>query len=199
MRLLTETSWAHGLVGVAEVEERWAVLRWLLDEHEPDPREHSEDARDEPGEDEIADGREPPEPPSEHNSTSEEDSVPKSAGVAGHKKKPSKPGSLQLMPAGLRQPWTFTKGDPDPYPAIPHGHLGNQNRKWPKLNPYTGIGYAAMHSKDSSLTLKRRELIALWNDDAFRGFCLDHVSWWIDTHRDWNWHISKPRRFPRPR
>lgn len=101
----------------------------------------------------------------------------------------------RLVPMGLSYKWVFTKGDPDPFPSVPHGHLDSQNASWPKLNPYTGWAYSASGKKIERLT--KREMKTLWNDDAFVTFCYEHVSWFIGTYPHFHLPTKTPLRFPK--
>ena len=82
---------------------------------------------------------------------------------------------------GLSRAWEFHKGDPDPYPAVPHGHELRDKlvQNWPKLDPYRGFVY------DASGARLRREprhaIVALWNNPKFRTFAYDALRHALDN------------------
>lgn len=95
--------------------------------------------------------------------------------------------------------WMFTKGDPDPYPSTPHGHWRSKDRKWPKLNPYTGRVYARNESEDVSRRLDRMQLHILWRDEAYKDFCRGHLVWFVETFPHRALPVPKDRLFSFPR
>lgn len=160
---LAELHHSFGLIGISEFVERCEVARWLQD---PTPG--------------LADPRDP-----EAGDPDREEEVgeaPEGQAVTvrtGDPSDPDDPGYLQF----LFMKWVFTKADPDPYPSTPHGHWQNQNRKWPKLNPYTGRAYSAKEQEDKSQRLSRSQLRMLWGDEAFRDFCRGHLVWYREKFR----------------
>ena len=95
--------------------------------------------------------------------------------------------------------WIFTKSDPDSYPSIPHGHYKNQNKQWPKLNPYTGRVFSNKHKEDAKSRLDKDQLNMLWNDRKFRSFCRDMLVWYIEEYPYYEFSVLDPLRLPRRR
>lgn len=96
------------------------------------------------------------------------------------------------MSVGGRR-WDFIVGDPDHWPSIPHGH-GWQDPRW-KIDPYRGETFFQTRPKRR---IHRRELVAFWNDDKFRGYALGEIDHWAQSHPNWSWRIPQFRRLPRP-
>lgn len=92
--------------------------------------------------------------------------------------------------------WVFTKSDPDPYPSVPHGHYKNKDRRWPKLNPYTGRVYSSKHSEDSSKRLTKNQMRIIWRDESFRSFCREIVIWYQEQFPYLNFPVRSPLRMP---
>ena len=103
------------------------------------------------------------------------------------------PSILRLVPGfhtGL-QSWEFRKGDPDPYPSVPHGHFISNNKK--KLDAYLGtIFLMGVASGRES----RASIIALWNDQSFRAFAAEAIRHFAAGHPNWNWRVPDPYRLP---
>jgi len=163
LAVLAEVSFAVGLIDFSEFNERMKVARWLADD-DPftvDPREPDRNEDDEPvtaRSDSHWEGE-----PIQVASAQE--------GIAS--------GQLELVVLGR---WLFTRSDPDPYPSTPHGHLHNANRPWPKLNPYTGRAFKAMHQEDSRLRLRRKEMRELWQSEAFCDFGRSYILWYMEAY-----------------
>ena len=66
---------------------------------------------------------------------------------------------IHFIPEGLSSKWIFTKGDPDPYPSVPHGHKNSQNQSWPKLNPYTGWIFKNKSQTIGRLSIREMRLL----------------------------------------
>ena len=164
--LFSELEFELGIINIVELEERSGVLRWLLETSGdlPDPRggdtDHLEDIEQKPDTEQTkAGGSEP----------SDEETPP-----------------LHFIPRGLKKKWIFTIGDTDFYPSIPHGHLNDPKRSWPKLNPYTGRAFKGSNDEDLSLRLSRTEMCDLWNDQKFRIHALKTIAWYhqaFPSHR----------------
>lgn len=172
---LTEISYHFGLIGVDEFTERMEILRWLMDESGeiPDPRLVDEESVEEDLKHEY--------PKSVDKSDSENDND----------------GIMYFIPSVLSKTWVFTKSDPDSYPSVPHGHLENKNRSWPKLNPYTGRAFAAKHRESRKLRLGKDEMKALWRDDKFRDFSRSAVMWYMEEFPFYAFPVRNPLRFPK--
>lgn len=165
-----------GTIGFAEYEERKEVLAWLIDNDNGanDPRGAL--AQEEGLERDFKNKRK--------NENAVEDD---SKGASQYAETPP----VQFIPGGLARTWVFTIGDPDHYPSVPHGHLNNQNQKWPKLNPYSGRAFGKTQSENTTLRLSREEMRSLWNDEKFKQHALKQIAWYNRTY---------PRhRFPVPR
>jgi hypothetical protein len=175
--VLPEFSFALGLIDVNEYMERRKVAHWLADDDPAfaDPREPSSDEREGPR-------REQADPPSNSAATQ----------ITGTGK-PDDPDWLKLLVLGK---WMFTRSDRDSYPSTPHGHLHNANRRWPKLNPYTGRVFKAKHQEDTTLRLTKHEMRELWRTEAFRDFCRSYILWYVEAHPHHAFAIRNPLRFP---
>lgn len=154
---LAEQHYRFGLIGISDFDERCRIAAWLDDPgwRVPDPRLHDTGEPDREREEE--------EVPAEHAVTSRM-AAPQA---------PDTPGYVEFLFMG----WVFTKADPDPYPATPHGHWLSQNRKWPKLDPYRGRAFSQKDSEDVSRRLSRSQMRLLWRNHAFRDFCREHLLW----------------------
>lgn len=174
---LAEFSLHFGFIGIDEYIERCEIASWLNDDSGAlsDPRN--------------ANG--PHEHPDieQRHSSSEEVTGTRTGQITDQ----TEPDFVEF----LFQKWVFTKSDPDPYPATPHGHLYNQTRRWPKLNPYTGRAFRNKHQEDISLRLNKRDMITLWNDEKFRDFCRSHILWYAEQYPYHSFPVSHPLRFPR--
>ncbi|MBR0560508.1 hypothetical protein [Neokomagataea anthophila] len=164
----------YGLIGLDEYIERVTIARWLYNDHATygDPRGESGEDQEE-----------------------KDDFPPDDATVTGAPANPDEPDDEDYL-CFLFQGWIFTKADPDPYPSTPHGHWQNQNRPWPKLNPYTGRVFADKHNENKSMRLTKREMRVLWNDQKFRGFCRDYLKWYLATFPYHDFGVSYIFRLP---
>ncbi|MDH4394624.1 MAG: hypothetical protein QE278_02990 [Limnobacter sp.] len=93
--------------------------------------------------------------------------------------------------------WVFTKSDPDSYPSVPHGHHNSQNKKWPKLNPYTGRVFKAKHQEDISNRLSKKQMKMIWQDEKFKSFCREMVVWYQEQYPYFEFSIRRPLCMPR--
>lgn len=97
--------------------------------------------------------------------------------------------------AGGLKNWFFRPGDPDFFPSIPHGHW--ENRDAPKLDSYLGWVYNGSKQCDR---IKRKSIVALWNDEAFRDIAAKAIDYYLTHHPHYNgWRVADPRRLPRRR
>lgn len=176
---LADLHHGFGIIGIGEYIERCEVAGWLFD-----TTGLVVDPRDPDGEDGER-RREEGEGPADGDVT---------VGTADPID-PDDPGNQRLLLMG----WMFTKGDPDPYPSAPHGHWRSKDRKWPKLNPYTGRVYARNESEDVSRRLDRMQLHILWRDEAFKDFCRSHLVWFVETYPHHVFPVPKDRLFSFPR
>jgi hypothetical protein len=175
--VLNEFSFALGLIDITEYIERTKIAHWLADDDPAlvDPRDSSPEQREAPRREEV-------DPPSNGELTQ----------IVGTGK-PDDPDWLKLLVLGK---WMFTRSDPDPYPSTPHGHLHNVNRRWPKLNPYTGRVFKAKHQEDTTLRLTKHEMRNLWRTEAFRDFCRSYILWYMEVHPHYVFGVRYPLRFP---
>ena len=120
-----------GLIGIEEFTERCKVARWLDDNNSGhDPREPAAAE----GDDRIK--------------FEDQTNLSGNVGTSPHaNQNDCVDDELEFIWAE----WVFTRQDEDPYPSTPHGHLRSANRKWPKLNPYVGRGFAQKHQETLSL------------------------------------------------
>jgi len=164
--LLSDLSYQLGLIGMAEYEERREVAHWLsVDEQgQPDPRRNRHEEQERPHKsDEVpeSEGAQPQGGSGSANSTEED--------------------PTDLWPRFLAfNKWMFTVGDRDCYPSVPHGHLRRKTNEWPKLNPYTGRVFSAVHAEDVASRLTKAEMKILWNDSDFVELCRKQVLWYSD-------------------
>jgi hypothetical protein len=162
------------LIGISDLLERLEVLRWLIDSGDatdPRPTFNHKETRRQPEDSGDYEGRRIR---TVHTSDDE----------VWH---------LQFLPRGLSNPWIFTKGDPDPYPSVPHGHLNHKNQQWPKLNPYSGRAFIQKDLEQSDLRLKRDDMISLWNDKDFRKHALDQIGWYQKTFPYHKFSVSQEK------
>lgn len=169
-----------GLIGIDELKERIDVALWL----EGDAAEEGEDPRREPGDD-------APMNPENDECGGEVFKQGRSNGDGGA----SQPDSL--MEFTLLDVWVFTKSDPDPYPSIPHGHYQNQQKAWPKLNPYTGRVFSKKHNEDVSSRLSKKRMKRIWNDEKFKSFCREMIVWYQQQFPYYEFPVRRPLRMPR--
>jgi len=174
---LAEMHYNLGLISFHDYEERCCIADWLYDgsgQH-PDPR------------DAVGEERE------------DKDEFPLDDGTVtvrqGYPDDPDNPGSLSFLFSG----WIFTKADPDPYPSTPHGHWQNQNKKWPKLDPYNGRVFTEKHNEDKSKRLQKAQMKILWDDEKFKDFCRGHLIWYMEEYPYHVFRVGRDRllRFPR--
>ncbi|MBU6502693.1 MAG: hypothetical protein KGQ35_07495, partial [Burkholderiales bacterium] len=167
IHLLNDLSYAAGLIGLVELEERNQIASWVFS------RDHSRihERTDPRG---VLD-REP-----EEQVRIEEAEVfqplEKNGRVLGssvNDPAAQEPASTQFL---VLKRWYFTLGDADCSPSIPHGHENAKTQKWPKLNPYTGKVFTATHQEDAPRRLSRLDMQMLWRDDAFVDHCQQQVS-----------------------
>ena len=171
--LLAEFSFELGLIGVDEYAERVHVARWLDDDN--------------------ASSMDPREPACGRLEGEESQNDPSEIQIRRIATSPDSDW-LELLLLGK---WVFTRSDPDPYPSTPHGHLHNENRPWPKLNPYTGRAFKAKHQEEATMRLTKKEMRMLWRTQAFRDFCRSHILWYIEAHPHHAFRVPRPLRFPR--
>jgi hypothetical protein len=176
--VLAEISHFSGLIGWDEYLERLEVADWLFDDSASinDPRS---------AETEISEKEE-----------AREKGSHESEPTSTERKDPEDP-FLYFTTRGLTSRWVFTLSDPDRYPSVPHGHLNAASNAWPKLNPYTGRAFTRKYQEDLRLRLSRNEMRILWNDQAFRAFCRNHVVQYMGTFPTYRFPVSRPLHFPR--
>ena len=108
------------------------------------------------------------------------------------------PDWVEFMPGGpiahLKR-WLFIKGDPDPHPAVPHGH--RDGKPFPKLDPY--LGSIHVSTTETSGRLSKDDTRALWNDQRFRDFAAEALVHFIGKNPKYVWRVANPRRLPRSR
>ena len=166
-----------GLIGIDEFKERFQVALWLDREGDgPDPRESQ-------GED----------GPDQHRYEGAEGSPDERVFVRRPKEYTPENEYLELIWFG----WVFTRQDPDPYPSTPHGHDGSPNKRWPKLNPYTGRVFKGKHQEEEKRRLNKKRMVMLWSNPEFRDFCRSHVLWYMEAHPHYDFPVMHPLRFPR--
>lgn len=175
---LAELHYRFGLIGIDEYEERCRIAEWLYDGSgmRVDPRD--------------VDGE-------EHEQENECESPSDDATVTVQQGDPNdshEPVCQRIVFIN----WVFTKADPDPYPSTPHGHWQNQNKKWPKLDPYNGRVFKAKHNEDTSKRLNKSQMKILWDDEKFKEFCRGHLIWYIEKYPHHVFRVSHDRllRFP---
>ncbi|WLG83693.1 hypothetical protein PSH97_21710 [Pseudomonas cucumis] len=172
-----------GLIGLDELLERVAVVRWLAN-----PGIDIGDPRMEPGEELFKNDA----------SDTNLDSSQHDFQGTGHSHRAAELNDQWLEFLCLNT-WVFTKADPDPYPSVPHGHFKSQNNKWPKLNPYTGRVFIAKHQEDQARRLSKKEMQKIWRDQEFRIFCRDMIIWYCERfpHHIFPVDVDKVFRMPR--
>ena len=169
-----------GVIDYNELNERIGVALWLADEQEEfvkDPRSDSEEN-------------------SLPNETGEYENEPVITTIKESKNKSSRNDEnwLEFLCLGL---WVFTKSDPDSYPSVPHGHFKNQNKKWPKLNPYTGRVFASKHQEDKKQRLSKKQMRNIWSDEKFKSFCREMIVWYQEQFPYYEFPVRRPLRMPR--
>ena len=176
---LAEIHYALGFIGYDELNERIGVALWLSDEaedHVNDPRNDSEDDS-------------PPNEKYEYN-----DSVIVKTGDCRANQQEKDDNWIEFLCLGL---WVFTKSDPDLYPSVPHGHFKSQNRKWPKLNPYTGRVFKSKHQEDKTNRLTKKQMKIIWSDEKFKSFCREMIIWYQEQFSYYEFPVRRPLRMPR--
>ncbi len=162
IKLLSDISFATGLIGYPEYFERCEVADWLDDPcNLTDPRISNTDREEAIQE--------------EHHRDESDDEVDWQSGVG--KSGDIEPTRLAFL---MMNQWMFTIGDVDCYPSVPHGHFKSKTREWPKLNPYTGRVFSDVHKEDTSKRLNKKDLKKCWNDPKFIGHCREQVLWYSD-------------------
>lgn len=181
--LLTDLSYEIGLIGVAEYEERMGIAAWLSDINEEmrDPRlgNDNEDAQ-----------RQREERVKENGSE---------GGVRSRGVQEERDDGYPYMQFQALNTWIFTVGDVDCYPSVPHGHFKKKTNEWPKLNPYIGRVFGAMHTEDISARLTRADMKTLWNDESFVEHCLQQVLWYSDFAPRYAFSSARRGKFHFPR
>jgi len=103
---------------------------------------------------------------------------------------------LYLVPpssTGLSD-WEFHRYDADFFPAVPHGHGRDKPQK---LDPYLGWVYRGSVQLSRE---PRRNIVALWNEAAFRDLALASIRYFIEHHSTYSgWRVPNPLRLPRRR
>jgi len=170
-----------GMISHDELWERVEVALWLSDDAEAsyDPRKS------------LGDGVDPEE--ESHEDVGESDSMITkiSDGNGGSSK--NNENWIEFLCLGV---WVFTKSDPDSYPSIPHGHHEDKNKKWPKLNPYTGRVFKAKHQEDMSKKLSKKQMKVIWQDEKFKSFCREMVVWYQEQYPHFEFSALRPLRMP---
>jgi hypothetical protein len=179
IQFLNEVSYDISLIGLAELRERRAVLRWLNDQNNGfrDPREES----GETSESREASDFERPNVTSQAEGTKIDDPADRWTHLV------------------VLTHWVFTVGDADCYPSVPHGHLQKKTNPWPKLNPYTGRVFSSMHTEDKSRRLTRSEMQIIWNDEKFLELCYKQIEWYSEFAPDYQYVKAKYGKFVFPR
>lgn len=171
IHLLNDLSYAAGIIGLVELEERNHIASWVFS------RDHSRIH-------ERADPRGALDRQFEEQAKIEEAEVFQPIGKDGSVLVSSVNDPAAQEPAAMQflvlKRWYFTLGDADCAPSIPHGHENAKTQKWPKLNPYTGKVFTATHQEDTSRRLSRLDMQVLWRDDGFVDHCREQVSWYAD-------------------
>ncbi len=177
---MSDWEFGTGIIGLAELYERWKILDWLYleDKGMSDPRGASTEAEEVPRE---------PQAPIQTGADA--------TGGAKDQQDPSPP--MKLIPRGLRHRWSFTLGDDDFYPSVPHGHLNDKTNPWPKLNPYGGRAFAEKDVEDKKLRLLRWEMVLLWNDEGFLGHARKQIEWYHVEHPRYPFPVTHKFRLPR--
>jgi hypothetical protein len=180
---LAEFHYWSGLIGVDEFLERVDIAHWLAELNEvsleDDPRRGADDEY----------------LPNEQVNTEERvrPDAEKRTSTSGSPEEHHEP-SIEFLFLDI---WVFTKADPDSYPSVPHGHFQIRNRRWPKLNPYTGRVFSSKYQEDRSKRLTKREMQQLWSDDKFKSFCREMVVWYHERFPYFNFPVRHPLRMPR--
>lgn len=173
---LAEIHYSFGFINRNELEERYLVALWLSDEKDIDPRMDisEEDTSDQEDQNEEC---------------NEDELTPRVNPSANHDDEWTEFLCLNK--------WVFTKSDPDDYPSVPHGHYESQNRKWPKLNPYTGKVFVAKNQEDKSRKLNKKQMKIIWSEAKFRAFCREMVVWYLEKNPLYRFTVMHPLRMPK--
>lgn len=171
-----------GMISHDELWERVEVALWLTGDTEvsPDPREN------------LGEGTDPEEESPEK--LGESDSVISKISDVNGGSINNDENWMEFLCLGV---WVFTKSDPDSYPSVPHGHYKSQNKKWPKLNPYTGRVFMKKHQEDKSNRLSKKQLKIIWQDENFKSFCREMVVWYLEQYPYFKFSVPRPLRTPR--
>lgn len=163
--LLTDLSYALGIIGLVELQERLEVADWLFGnmQDRPDPRGPSDG------------GLEPDKPPCDEDVFRPMPVQRPPSAIATADTQEPEAEVVQFL--ALKR-WHFTIGDPDCAPSVPHGHENSKTQKWPKINPYTGKVFTSIHAEDTSRRLSREEMKVLWQNAGFVEHCREHVKWY---------------------
>ena len=176
---LAQFHYELGFIGYDEYKERIQIALWLADEaHAIDPRFDG----DEESNLNVREQNEDIEKsvitrPTNNNASIDDDE-----------------NNLEFLCLGV---WVFTKSDRDSYPSIPHGHYQNQNRPWPKLNPYTGRVFSAKHQEDKAQRLSKKDMKRIWSDESFKSFCREMIVWYQEKFPYHTFPVRRPLRMPR--
>lgn len=179
---MAETHHQLGVISHDEFWERVEVTLWLSDETETssDPREGLEEEAD------LEEER--------HENFGECDSVISKIRDGSSGSGQNDENWMEFLCLGV---WIFTKSDPDSYPSVPHGHYKSQNKKWPKLNPYTGRVFKEKHQEDKSNRLSKKQMKTIWQDEKFKSFCREMVVWYQEQYPYFEFSVRRPLRMPR--
>lgn len=172
---LAKISFHWGLIGVDEFQERIVIAKWLAESDgtsTPDPRV--------------------PEVETERSN----DFLRSESEILAVTIKDEADDAQDWLEFLFDGQWIFTKSDPDPYPSMPHGHLRNANRPWPKLNPYTGRAFSKKYQEATQYRLSKSKMQQLWRNQKFRTFCRDHIVWYMEEHPYHGFPVKDPLRFP---
>ncbi len=177
---LAKIHYEFGFISYDEYNERVDVALWLSDEtNSNDPRlDDSGDSNQEKG---------------HHNELENQRAVSRlqrgdSASADHHE------DMVEFICLGT---WIFTKADRDSYPSVPHGHYQNQNRPWPKLNPYTGRVFVSKHQENIAQRLSKNEMTDIWQDESFKSFCREMIVWYQEQFPYYEFPTRRPLRMPR--
>jgi len=173
-----------GIIDYDEFNERIGIALWLSDELEDsdmDPRVDSE-------EESISNEME--------ESDGYDSSKPVTTTIIDGENKSRKNDKnwIEFLCLGI---WVFTKSDPDSYPSVPHGHYRSQNRKWPKLNPYTGRVFTSKHQENKSQRLSKKKMKDIWSDEKFKSFCREMIVWYQEQFSYYELSVRRPLRMPK--
>lgn len=171
-----------GMISHDDFWERIEVALWLSDDAEvsSDPRKN------------LGDGVDPEE--ENHEDVGESDSMISKISDGKRGSGSNDKNWMEFLFLGV---WVFTKSDPDSYPSVPHGHHKTQNKKWPKLNPYTGRVFKAKHQEDTSNRISKKRMKILWQDEKFKSFCREMVVWYQEQYPCFKFSVHRPLRMPR--